>query len=281
MITQETIILEDSNAVNPNQENPDLETSNSAVVFYSANAIQLATFLGGPLIGGYLMRDNYRTLGEKQQGKQALWWGIAATILVFGGLLALPSTVSERIPNYILPAIFAGVIRWIVEVKQGAVLRQHKEQNLAFYSNWRAAGLALLSACMIALTVFFTVFLWSNDPAYEAYQTQLETFTQNEQETLVFYDDLYTKTREELLRELNLFVLPKWEENVALAQQAGQVENFPAELQEHQKNLLKYSELRMKAFKLFRRAIEEDTEQYSEEIEKIHLEIGEVLEQLK
>lgn len=258
-----------------------LETPNQSILFYSANAIQLATFLGGPLIGGYLMRENYRVLGEEQKGKQALWWGIAATILVFGALLALPSTVSDRIPNYVLPALFAGVIRWIVEVKQGEVLRQHKEQNRGFYSNWRAAGLALISACITTLAVLIAVFLWPNDPAYEAYQKRLDVFTQNEQETLVFYDDLYTKSREELLEELTTLILPKWEGNVVLVQQAGHVENLPVELQEHQKNLLKYSELRMKAFKLFQRAIEEDTEQYSEEIEKIHLEIGEVLEQLK
>lgn len=256
------------------------ENSNQSVLFYSANAIQLATFLGGPLIGGYLMRENYRALGEEQKGKQAFLWGVVTTILVFGGLLALPSTVSDRIPNYVLPAIFAGVIRWIVEVKQGDVLRQHKEQNRGFYSSWRAAGLALISACMIALTVLATVFLWPNDPAYEAYQTQLDVFTQNEQETLVFYDDLYTKSREELLEELTTLILPKWEENIKLVQQVQQLENFSSELQEHQNNLLQYSELRMAAFKLFQRAIEEDTEQYREEIEKIHQEIGVVLEQL-
>lgn len=275
MITQEHTVLEGINSENPNQEN-----ANQSVLFYSANAIQLATFLGGPLIGGYLIRENYRTLGEEQKGKQALWWGMVATILVFGGLLALPSTISDRIPNYVLPALFAGVIRWIVEVKQGDVLREHKEENRKFYSNWRAAGLALISACITTLAVFITVFLWPNDPVYKAYQTQLDVFTQNEQETLVFYDDLYTKTRDELSRELNLFVLPKWEENLALMNQAGQMENFPADLQEHQQNLLKYSELRIEAFKLFQRAIEEDTEQYSEEIEKIHLEIDVVLEQL-
>lgn len=256
------------------------ENSNQSVLFYSANAIQLATFLGGPLIGGYLMRENYRALGEEKKGKQAFLWGIVTTILIFGGLLALPSTISDRIPNYVLPALFAGVIRWIVEVKQGTVLRQHKEEHRKFYSNWRAAGLALISACMIALVVFITVFLWPNDPVYEAYQTQLETFSQNEQETLVFYDDLYTKTREELLEELTTLILPKWEENRRVLQQAQQLENFPAELQEHQNNLLKYSELRIEAFKLFQRALEEDTEHYSEEIEKIHLEIGVVLEQL-
>jgi len=264
MTTQETSILEDINAEHPNQEHPNLEAPTPAVLFYSANAIQLATFLGGPLIGGYLIRENYRTLGDEQKGKQALLWGIVATILVFGVLLALPSTISDRIPNYVLPALFAGVIRWIVEVKQGAVLREHKEQNRKFYSNWRAVGLALISACMIALVVFITVFLWPNDPVYKAYQTQLDVFTQNEQETLVFYDDLYTKTRDELSRELTLFILPKWEENLALINEAGQMENFPADLQEHQKNLLN-SELRIEAFKLFQRALEENTEQYSEE----------------
>lgn len=251
-----------------------------SVQFYSTGAIGMATFLGGPLIGGYLIRENYRILQEEKKGKQALLWGIATTILVFGGLLLLPASVLDRLPSYVLPAIFAGVASWIVEVKQGAILRQHKEQNRAFYSNWKAAGLALIAALIQVVLIFVTAFFLPNDPAYETYQTQLDVFTQNEQKTLVFYDDLYTKPNRVLLYELEEIALPLWKENLQLINQTAQLENLPKELREHNDKLRTYSELRIEAFELFKRALSEDTDQYDSEIQVIHEKIDQLLNEL-
>lgn len=275
MVTQDDTYQDNITQDNLIQENPTL-----AVRFYSTLAIGMATFLGGPLIGGYLIRENYRVLGEEQKGKQALLWGIVATILVFGVLVALPSTVSDRIPNSVLPAIFAGIVSWIVEAKQGAILREHKEQNRAFYSNWKAAGLALIATCIQIVLVVVTALFLPNDPVYEAYETQLEVFTKNEQKTMVFYDDLYAKPNRVLLQELEEVVLPLWKENLQLINQAAQLENLPKELKEHNDKLKTYSELRIEAFELFKRALREDTDQYDPALQTIHEKIDQVLNEL-
>ncbi|WHT40394.1 hypothetical protein QNH98_07395 [Myroides sp. mNGS23_01] len=44
------------------QENPTQD-----VKLYTPNAIRLATFLGGPLIAGYLIRENYLALQEEKK----------------------------------------------------------------------------------------------------------------------------------------------------------------------------------------------------------------------
>ncbi len=138
------------------------EQKNTAhnIKFYSANAICLATFLGGPLIAGYLIRANYRALAEEQKAQQALVLGIVSTLLFLVALLLLPVELVDRIPNYIFPAIFTGIVGWIVEVKQGNILRQHKENNKEFYSNWKAAGLAFLSALILFVTAVLLLLLW-------------------------------------------------------------------------------------------------------------------------
>ncbi|MGG5507348.1 MULTISPECIES: hypothetical protein [unclassified Myroides] len=137
------------------QENTTYESK-----FYSVNAIRIATFLGGPLIAGYLIRANYRALAEEQKAQQALVLGIVSTLVLVVGLLLLPVEWVDRIPNYIFPAIFAGIAGWIVEVKQGDVLRLHKENNKRFYSNWKAVGLALLSALILFVTAVLLLLLW-------------------------------------------------------------------------------------------------------------------------
>jgi len=224
------------------------ENSTKDIKLYSSNSIAMATFLGGPLVAGYLIRENYRALQEERKAKQALVWGIIATIVVFGALLLLPEAIVDRIPNYIFPAIFAGIVSWIVEAKQGDVLRQHKANQNEFYSGWRSAGLALVSALMIMICVVGVIFLMPEDKEYEQYNIEFVQFSKNEEETLGFYDDLLTKSRMELLHDLDHTILPKWEENREIIKKTNQMENLPAELVEQNKNLLEYNELRLRAF---------------------------------
>lgn len=139
------------------QENPTRDLK-----LYSPNAIRLATFLGGPLIAGYLIRENYLALQEEKKAKQALLLGIVSTVAFFGLLFLVPTTVIDRIPNFIFPLLFTGIVSWIVEVKQGDVLRKHQEENNTFYSMWRAAGLALISAVLLFASVFMLVFVLFN-----------------------------------------------------------------------------------------------------------------------
>jgi hypothetical protein len=74
--------------------------------------------------------------------------------------------------------------------------------------------------------------------------------------------------------------IPKWKENVRIINKTNQFENLPSELIEQNGILLKYSELRVQAFELFRKAIKEDTEKYSQQLELIHKQIDKELEKL-
>lgn len=139
------------------QENPTQD-----VKLYTPNAIRLATFLGGPLIAGYLIRENYLALQEEKKAKQALILGIVSTVVFFGVLFLVPTTVIDRIPNFIFPLLFTGIVSWIVEVKQGDILRKHQEENNVFYSIWRAVGLALISALLLFASIFILVFVLFN-----------------------------------------------------------------------------------------------------------------------
>ncbi|WP_199268628.1 hypothetical protein [Myroides fluvii] len=278
---QESTTEESKTKANITEANTTQENITEGVKMYSSNAIAMATFLGGPLVAGYLIRENYRALGEEKKAKQAWILGIIATVVIFGGLLLLSDTIVERIPNYIFPAIFAGIVSWIVEVKQGDKLRQHKAFNNVFYSGWRSAGLALVSALIVVICIVGVVFLMPEDKVYEQYQTEFVQFSENEEETLKFYDNITTKSQAELLQDLDQVILPKWEENIEIIKKTNQIENLPAELVKQNENLLVYSEFRLIAFTIWRRAIAEDTDQYTAELEEIHTAIEKQLDKLR
>ncbi len=248
--------------------------------FYSQKAIGISTFIGGPLAAGYLIRENYLSLNKPDEGKKALLIGIISTVLLFTGIFMIPESIMNKIPNQILPAIYTGIVYLIVERIHGTILNQHKENGNEFYSGWKAAGIGFISMIILLIGIFGYTFLSPDGVEYEKYDAEIAEFSKNETETLIFYDHINTETRDLLLQELENNTIPKWKENVEIIKKSNDIENLPSELLQQNRTLLKYSELRLKAFELFKKAISEDTKIYSQELEQIHLEIDEQLEKL-
>lgn len=260
-----------------------LEEKNTTenIKLYSSKQISGATFLGGPLAAGYLVSENYKALNEPDIGRKALIIGIASTIILFGGIFIIPEKIIDSIPQQIIPLIYTGVIWGIVEWKLGDILKAHKEYNNKFYSGWKAFSVGLVSLVIIGIGIFGYAYLSTDNELFEKYDAEIATFSKNENETLSFYDNLNTKSRTALLTELDDKVIPKWKENIAIIKRTNAYENLPSELSEQNKRLLKYSELRIKAFELFRKAIKEDTDKYARQIENIHIQIDNELGKLE
>ncbi len=254
------------------------ETKN--LKFYSQKSIGLATFIGGPLASGYLIRENYLSLNKPDEGKKALFIGIIATIVIFGGIFMLPEAIIDKLPNQLLPLIYTGIIYLIVEKIHGTVLNQHKENENEFFSGWKAAGIGFISLIILAIGIFGYIYFSPDNVQYEQYDIEFAKFTKNENETLVFYDHLNTETNNSLIQEIDNVSIPKWKENIEIINHSNQIENLPIELLDQNKLLLKYSELRLEAFELFKKAIKDDTGKYAQELDRVHLEIETQLNKL-
>jgi hypothetical protein len=257
------------------------ENTTKKLKFYSKKAIGIGTFIGGPLAAGYLIRENYLSLDKPDEGKKSLIIGIVSTILLFTGIFMIPESIIDKVPNQILPAIYTGIIYLIVEKIHGEILNQHKENGYEFYSGWKAAGVGLVSSIILLIGIFGYAFLEPEGIEYELYNKEYVSFSKNETETLVFYDHLKTDNTYALIKELDNIILPKWKENIEIIKHSNEIENLPSDLIQHNNELLKYSKLRIKAFELFRKAISEDSDKYSNELEQIHIEIEKQLEKLK
>jgi len=260
----------------------EIQTENKTkdIKLYSSKAISGATFLGGPLAAGYLISENFKSLNRPDERRKSLIIGIITTIILFGGLFLLPEKLVDKIPRQLIPLIYTGIIWGIVEWTQGDILKSHKENGNSFFSGWRAAGIGLISLLIIGGGILGYTYIESSNPVYATYDKELAKFSQNENETLVFYKHLNTETNYTLLEELNDKTIPKWKENIEIINRTNSLDGLPYELLEQNKTLLKYSELRIKAFELFKKAIKEDTDKYSLQLEQVHKEIDKQLEEL-
>jgi len=257
-----------------------LKNNTKDIKLFSSRAISGATFLGGPLAAGYLINKNFKALNKPVEARITLIIGIITTILLFVGLFLLPEKLIESIPRQLIPIIYTGIIWGIVEWKQGDILKIHKENNNSFFSGWRAAGIGFISLLIIGIGILGYALLSIDNDLNEKYDADLAQFSINENESLVFYDHLNSKTNYSLLQELDEQVIPNWKQNVDIINRINTIEDLPLELVEQNEILLNYSELRIQAFKLFRKAIKEDTDKYDQQLEEIHLKIDKELKKL-
>ena len=258
----------------------NIDNKTKDIKLHSTKAIGGATFLGGPLAAGYLIKENFNALNKPHEGRKSLIIGIITTIVLFGGIFMVPEKIIDKIPNPVIPLIYTLIILGIVERKQGEILKKHKEYGNPFYSGWRAAGIGFVSLLIIGIGIFGYTYLTTDTELYEKYDIEISKFSKNENETLVFYDHLNTETTYSLIKELDEKTIPKWRENINIIRNTNSLGNLPSEIIEQNKTLLKYSELRIQAFELFRKAIKEDTDKYSQQLEQIHIEIDKELEKL-
>ena len=131
---------------------------------YKDRAIFVGTFVGGPLVAGYLAAENFKQLG--QQGKVKMAWIIAiiATLIIFGGIFLIPDI--EKVPRYIIPLIYTAIAQFLVHKYQGAAIKDHIEHGGQTYSVWRAVWIGLVGL-VILLAIIFAIVLLTNKDALQ------------------------------------------------------------------------------------------------------------------
>lgn len=127
-----------------------------AYKLYKDRAIYVGTFLGGPLVAGYLAAENFKQLGQRDKVKTA--WAIAAGTTILAVCLSLFVPAIGRTSNILIPLAYASLAKFLVQKFQGEAIKTHIESGGETYSNWRVvlivlAGLAALLATVFVLTI--------------------------------------------------------------------------------------------------------------------------------
>jgi hypothetical protein len=119
---------------------------------YNAKHVRLGAFIGGPLIAGYFIAENYKVFGDYGKAKAAWIYAIAATIVIFGSVFLIPEAV--KIPNYIIPIAYCWIAYYLVQHFQGAQITAHAATGEGFFGWGRVV---LISFIGLAVTTVFLV----------------------------------------------------------------------------------------------------------------------------
>ena len=251
------------------------------ILLYSQASIAIATFFGGPLAAGILVRRNFINLGNEQAGKHAVVIGIIFTILILGGVFLIPEPVLDMIPNVLIPSIYTAIIYFIVEKYQGAELKAHKTNNYPFYSAWKAAGAGLISLLIIAGVIVGGVFLMPDDFDVAQYDDKIIRFEINEERASEVFFIIETNDTAEIISHIDNVVLPAWNENLKLVDELDSIEGLYEVFKQQNQIIRQYSATQIECFELIKKAFIEDTDKYDEQIYSLNDRIEELLNQLQ
>lgn len=250
---------------------------------YSQKGISIATFFGGPLAAGYLIRKNFKALDKEREGLISIILGIIFTAAVFVPLFMLPEEIIDKIPNQLIPGIYTLIIYGIVEAVQGKDLKIHKEEQRQFESNWKATGIGFLSMLVLGSVIVAYIFTSPDITSEldEEITQKMEQISINEDKALRIYRmDPNTSTKEELLKAVKDEGIFYWNQNLQLLEEIQKVE-LEESYAKYVNKLFIYNRTRQETYILILKSISEETDKYNTEIEQKNRSIEVLLKEIE
>ncbi len=248
---------------------------------YSHISIYIATYLGGPLVAGYLAQQNFNALGRNQYGKYALIFGIVSTLLLFTLIFLIPENIIDKVPSFLIPAIYTIIITLIIEKFQGDDLKKHKEEGSEFYSTWRAAGLGVISLIILCIGIMGYAIFGPQDFDVNRYDGQIAVYNKNEEKALQLFKIIETKTSKKAIEYIDYPAIPLWQKNIDIIKDLDHLPGLTQDFIKQNQILKEYCELRIQSYNLIKLALKENSTSYDNQIESLNLQIDKVLSELK
>ena len=127
---------------------------------YRVGGIIAATFLGGPLAGGYMLAMNFKAFGEQTKAR----WSLAATFVFAIALCFLVVFVPAfaRLPRQLVPLTYSGIVWLVAHHFQHERIAAHTAAGGMKHPWWRNALVIVISFVML-LAMMLTVAALAGD----------------------------------------------------------------------------------------------------------------------
>ena len=256
--------------------------SNLNKKLFSLRSIIITTYLLSPIVSGFMIRENFKNLGEKDKGNWALFIAflIFFSFLVF--LILIPENIVDKIPNPLFPLIYTGFIYYYLEKTQGEYLKLHEENNGEFYSIWKFNLISFIAIATIVFIAFIAGDFMKVETNYNAelYNEKVEQFVENENKSLQIINNFDSYNESDLsskIRENGFF----WQKNIKIINSIKEIENIPDEYIVQADLLLEYCSLRIKENEQLRIWSIDKINFNQTEMNETYKEIEQILEKLQ
>jgi hypothetical protein len=226
-------------------------TTHNAQPLYSEAAINIATFLGGPIAAGILIRRNFINLGNEDYGKHTIAIAVVSTVLLFAVLLSIPESKTTESFGRFFPFIVTAIVAGILHRFQGEQIKNHENNGGKFYSKWKAAGIGILT--MIGMLIGILGFVYADEPDFdtELYDQKVSEFYANEEQAMEMYQILNNDNDVDAAYDFIIDEgIPLWDANLVLLDEMDAIENLTQDFIDQDAILREYVDLRIQSYKL-------------------------------
>jgi hypothetical protein len=135
------------------------EAVKSAKRIYKDRAIWVATYLGGPLVAGYLIAENFKAFNETDKVRKTWIYTIIGTIIIFGGIFSIPNHIFESIPKYFIPLIYTAIAHVFVKHYQGKNISAFIALGGKPFGWWRAIVVSLVGFVITLVSILIVYYM--------------------------------------------------------------------------------------------------------------------------
>lgn len=130
---------------------------------YKEGAILLGTFLGGPLVAGYMMATNFIQFKQPQKAKKTWTYAVIATVVSVILIFLIPK--GSTIPSYSVPLMYTAMAYYLVNFFQKEAIAKHIQAAGEVFSMWNAAWVGfvgfMILVVLLSIAAFFVDFILS------------------------------------------------------------------------------------------------------------------------
>ena len=127
---------------------------------YKDRAIWVATYLGGPLVAGYLIVENFKAFNEIEKVRKTWIYTIVGAIIIFGGIFAIPDDILEAIPKYFIPLIYTAIAYGFVKHFQGKNISAFIALGGKPFGWWRTIIVSLIGVVITFASIFVLILIF-------------------------------------------------------------------------------------------------------------------------
>ena len=136
---------------------PDLLSAKTEFKLYKDKAIWVGTFIGGPLVAGYLIANNYKNLGQDRNASKSWGYSIGSTMILFG--LAILAPHFENVRSPLIPLVYTATASFLYKIFQARQVVSHINSGGQIYSTWRAAWAGIVDLFIMLIIISSIIFV--------------------------------------------------------------------------------------------------------------------------
>ena len=121
------------------------------IMLYSPRQMELATFVGGPLCGIYMLTANYKRLEKTEYARNVILIGSIMTVLWMLGALHPRFDNFPQVFYQAIPALMVGIICKKYHISKEGII---EEQRYTFRSNWTVFIVLIIGMVLIVILMF-------------------------------------------------------------------------------------------------------------------------------